>query len=116
MLMNDEVILPQGDDVRLAKVIRSNVYFNGKVLGDYNDIPMLNTILYNIQFPDGAINPYSTNLIVENILTQVGANGNYNKLLEGILDHSKDKQAVYNKYQWIVNNRGRQSMRQTTVG
>ena len=76
---------------------------------------MLNTILYDVQFLDGAIKPYSANLIAENILTQVDSDGYHNQLLEGILDHSKDKQAVENKDQWIVTKHGRQSIRKTTV-
>ena len=61
--MNAEVKLIQGEDVHLAKVIRSNFDSNGQVLGDYNKIPMLNTILYYVQLPDGSIKPYSENLI-----------------------------------------------------
>ena len=57
ILMNTEVLLTQGVDVRLSKVIRSDIDLDGKVLGYYNDIPMLNTILYDVQFPDGAIKP-----------------------------------------------------------
>ena len=34
MLMNDEVLLPQWEDVWLAKIVRRNVDSNGKVLGD----------------------------------------------------------------------------------
>ena len=77
---------------------------------------MLNTLLYNVQFPDDAIKPYSANLIAENILTQVDTGSYHNHILEIILDHSKDKRAVENKHQWIVTKRGRRSMRQTTVG
>ena len=69
--MNAEVILPQGEDVRMAKVIRRNVDSNGQVFGDCNGIQMRNTILYDVQFPDGAIKPYSADIIAENILTQV---------------------------------------------
>ena len=58
MLMNAEVLLPQGEDVRLAKVIIRDVDSDGKVLGDYNDIRILNTILYDVQLPDGANKPY----------------------------------------------------------
>ena len=115
-MINAEVILTQGEDVRLAKVIRRNVDSNGQVLGYYKEIPMLNTILYDVQFPYGAIQTYSANLVAENILTQVDADGYHNKLLEGLLDHYKDKRAVEKKDQWIVTKRGRQSMRQTTVG
>ena len=77
---------------------------------------MLNTILYDVQFPYCAIKPYSENLISEHILTQMDADGCHNQILEGILDHSKDKRAVEKKDKWIVTKRGRQSMRQTTVG
>ena len=39
ILMNAEVLLSQGEDMRLAKVIRRNVESDGKVIGDHNDIP-----------------------------------------------------------------------------
>ena len=95
--MNAEVLLPEGEDMRLAKVIRSNVDSDGKFIGDYNNIPTLNTILYDVQFPDGAIKPYSANLIAENILIQVDADGYHRQSLEGILDHSSDNRAVEKK-------------------
>ena len=58
ILMNDEVILPQGENMRLAKVIRRNVDSDGKFIGDYNYIPTLNTTLFYVHFPDGVIKPY----------------------------------------------------------
>ena len=70
MLMNSEVLLPQKDDKRLAKVIKRSVDSDGKVIGNYNELPVLNTMLYDVQFPDGSIKPYSANLIAENILIQ----------------------------------------------
>ena len=73
ILINAEVLLPQGEDMRLTTVIRSNVNTDGKVIGYYNKIPTLKAILYDTQFPDGAIKPYSSNLIAENILMQVDA-------------------------------------------
>ena len=45
ILMNSEVLLPQGEYMQLARVIRNNVDSDGKFIGDYNDIPTLNTIL-----------------------------------------------------------------------
>ena len=114
--MNSEVILPQGEDMRLAKVIRRNVDLDGKVIGGYNDIPTLNTILYDVQFQDGAIKLYSANLIAENILMQVDADGYHRQSMEGILYHSSDNIAVDKKNKWIVSKCGRRSMRQTTFG
>ena len=89
--MNAEVLLPQGEELRLSKVIQRSVDSDGKVGGNYNDIPVLNNFLYDVQFPDGAIKTYLTNLIAENILMQVDADGYHHQLLDGIQDHSKDK-------------------------
>ena len=116
LLMNAEVILPQGEEKRLAKVIKSSVDSDGKVIGNYNELPLLNTVLYDVQFPDGSIKPYSANLIAENILMQVDGDGLHHQLLEGILDHSKDKRAIEKKDKYFVSKHGRQSMHKTTVG
>ena len=92
--MNSEVLLPQGEEKRLVKVIKNSVDSYGKVLGNYDELPVLNTMLYDVQFPDGSINPYSTNIIAENILIQEDGERLHHQLLEGILDHSKDKRAT----------------------
>ena len=73
-------------------------------------------MLYDVQFPDGTIKPYSANIVAENILNQVDKDGYHRQLLKGILEYSKDGIAVDKKDQWIVSNRGRRHMRQTTVG
>ena len=73
-------------------------------------------MLYDVQFPDGSINPYSENLIAENILMQADSDRLHHQLLEGILDHSKDKQEIEKKEKYFVTKCGRRSMRQTTVG
>ena len=109
------MILPQGEDMRLEKFIIKNIDSDGKVIGYYNDIPTLNTIIYDVQFPDGAIKTYSANLISENILMQVDADGYHRQSLEGIIDHSSDNRSVEKKNKWIVSKRGRRSMRQNTV-
>ena len=114
--MNAEVLPPQGEDVRLAKVTRRNVEYNGKVIGDYNKTLTVNTILYDFQFPDGAIKTYSANITAEKIFTQVDSDVYHNQLLERVFDHSKDKQEVEKKDQWIVTKCGRRSMSQTTIG
>ena len=73
--MNAEVLLPQGEEKRLAKVIKRSVDSDGNVIGNYNELPVLNTMLYDVQFPDGSIKPYSANLIAENILMQTDSDG-----------------------------------------
>ena len=41
----------------LARVILRSVDSDGKVIGKNNDIPILNTILYDMELPDGAVKP-----------------------------------------------------------
>ena len=47
---------------------------------------------------------------------QADGDGIHHQLLEGILDHSKDKQAIEKKNKYFVSKRGRRSMHRTTVG
>ena len=54
LLLNAEVLLSKGEELRLAKVIQKHKDSNVKSTGDYNKIPMLNTVVYDVQFPDGA--------------------------------------------------------------
>ena len=80
--------------MRLAKVIKRSLDSDGKVIGNYNDIPVLNTILHDVQFLDGGVKRHSANLITETILTRVDQDGYHSQMLEGILDHAKDGRAV----------------------
>ena len=79
--MNAEVLLPQGEEKRLAKVINRSVNSDGKLIGNYNELPVLNTMLYDMQFLDGSIKPCSANLIAENILMQADSDGLHHQLL-----------------------------------
>ena len=43
----------------------------GEVVSSYNENPFLNTLVYDVQFPDGEIKEYVANVIAENIYSQV---------------------------------------------
>ena len=47
---------------------------------------------------------------------QADGDGLHQQLLEGILDHSKDKRAIEKKYKYFISKRGRRSMCKATVG
>ena len=61
------MLLPRGEMNALAKVVRQSVDKNGKVIGNFHETPMLNTLVYEYEFPDGTIKEYAANIIVENI-------------------------------------------------
>ena len=64
---------------------------DGKVHGTYDENPYVNTVLYDVEFPDGQVKEYSANLIAENTLSQVDEDGYNTSLMEAIVDFKKDE-------------------------
>ena len=54
----------------------------GKVKGTYNNNPILDTMVYDIMFTDGAVCQYAENIIAENMYSQVDSNGHHTLLLK----------------------------------
>ena len=116
-IINAEVMLQLGDDHQRAKVIRRAIGPDGVVVGTYDDNPMLNSIVYDVEFPDGTIREYSANLIAENMLTQVDSDGYSLTLMEGIVDYRRDETTAVSKDDgYVVTKRGQKQPRKTTMG
>ena len=64
---------------------------------------------------DGTIGTYAANVIAESMFAQCDAEGNQHVLLEEIVDHKADDQAVKFADRFVVVN-GRQHIRKTTKG
>ena len=77
LLINAEVLLPQGDSQLLAKVIRRSIDSNGIATGSFDENPMLNSLVYDVEFPDGVAKQYAANVIAENVLSQIDSSGHY---------------------------------------
>ena len=61
-LINSEVLIYRNDDVQeleRVKVIRHLTDENGNVISDYYDKVNLNTIMHEVEFPDGTQSPYA---------------------------------------------------------
>ena len=59
---------------------------DGKTGGKYDDNPFLNSMIYEVEFPDGQVKEYAANVIAENMLTQVDAEGYLTMMLKNIID------------------------------
>ena len=70
----------------MAKV-RKKVRSDTQNEGNYN--PMHNASMYEVEFSDGSTEEVSANVIAENILSQVDAEGNHSQILKEISDHKK---------------------------
>ena len=71
----------------MANILRKSVNENGQVIGVHNENPLLNTLVYDVEFPDDDMKKYAANLIAKNVLSQVDINVYYTNTMELILDH-----------------------------
>ena len=89
-IINAEVMIQNGDEMAMGKGDRRSLDADGRMTGTYHDNPFLNTITYDIEFPDGQVKEYGANIIAENMLTQVDSDGYSLSLMDSIIDHQRD--------------------------
>ena len=93
------------------EVVRRVIGPCGVIAGEYEKNPILNSIMYEVEFPDGRVNKYSYNVIAENILSQVESKGYTSLLMEEIVDLRKDKTTDLNKIDaYVVTRRGQKKI------
>ena len=106
-LIHNDLQLQLGENVQTAKVIQRYLGPDGVIVGTYDDNPALNSIVYDVEFPDGTIREYSANVIAENMLTQIDEDGFALSLMEGIVDHKRDPATALSKDdKYVVTRRG----------
>jgi hypothetical protein len=69
------VRVPIGDEIRSGKVLRRKRELDGTVRGRANDNLVLDTRTYEIEFPDGRSDEYTTNVIAENMYAKCDIEG-----------------------------------------
>ncbi len=116
VLINSEVLLSKNYSTALAQVIRQAVDSNGKVIGEWDSNPILNTLVYECEFNDGTIKEYLADVIASNIYEEGDADGFSSLLLYKIVDHKLSGEAIKMADKYITTWTGRRRMRQTTVG
>jgi len=65
--------------------------------------PILDTRVYEVEFPDGTMNDYAANILAEALYAQVHVDGNRYLLLKEINDHKKDQSAL-SREEWTSGN------------
>ena len=115
-LINAEVLLPHEDSQAIARVVRRAVNDEGRMIGTFNENPLLNTLLYECKFNDGTMKEYDANTIAMNIFMESDANGFSSSLLYHIVDHECSGEAIRMADKYITTTTGTRRMRQTTVG
>ena len=116
-MINAEVLLQLDDKMVMGKVKGRSVGDHGQVMGSYDDNPILNSIIYDVEFPDGQVKEYAANILAENMYAQVDSNGFSQLLMKGIIDVRKDPAtAVPMDDKYLVTRTGQRRLRKTTQG
>ena len=116
-IINAEVMIQNGDEMAMGKVARQYLDADGRTTGTYHDNPFLNTITYDVEFPDGQVKEYGTNIIAENMLTKVDSDGYSLSLMDSIIDHKRDpSQAIPMEDKHIATKSRQERLRKTTKG
>jgi len=102
-------------EMRTARVRERTRDDDGRMIGEANDNPILDTRSYLVEFPDGDVTEYTANIIAESMIAQCDSNGNDVKLLDEIVDHKSDGNAVKDADRYF-HNRGRKYHKKTTAG
>lgn len=114
-LISAEVILPKGDILAPATVTRRKRDVDGNPVGTAHPNPILDTRVYEVEFPDGHTEEYAANIIAQNVYSQVDAEGRRYLLLDEIINHNKDHTAIHADDKWIQKGANKQ-LKRTTQG
>jgi hypothetical protein len=111
--LNAEVLLPKGDRMMTGKVKRRKLDDLGIPAGHRHNNPILDTRTYFVEFPDGAEMEYTANTIAENMYAQCDVEGNQWLLMEAIIDHRSNDEALTEQNCFVTINNRKQRIKTT---
>jgi hypothetical protein len=89
-----KVDLPHLGEMKEGTVRRRKRTADGNLVGTANSNPIRDTRVYEVDFGDGTYQDYSTNVLVENLYSHIDDEGRSHSLLDAIVDHQSDDDAV----------------------
>ena len=116
LMINAEVFVQKEGGMESGTVRQRALGPDGRVVGEYNQNPVLNSLIYEVEFSDGQVREYAANVIAESMLTQVDADGFSTSIMDGIIDFRKDANAVSKNDRWVLTKSGQRRARKTTCG
>ncbi len=111
-----EVRLPQQGELRVGRVKKRARSETGDVMGTKNDNPILDTRVYEVEFPDGEVSELAANVIAENLYAQCDAEGNTVLLLDAIVDHKVNEKVAISRENGFTVLNGRRHQKKSTAG
>ena len=116
MMIHVEVLLNHGYNVQSSKVQWRTKDNDKNIFGTFDSNQNLNTFIYNVELPDGAVKQCYANVIAENMYSQVDYGGHTDRILDFIFDYSKDDTSVPISEKYVTTRSGTRRLHHTTEG
>ena len=115
--LSAKVRIPQGGyTFANGKVVRRARDSNGELIGKSHSNPLLDTSVYEVELEDGSVERYNANIIAEHIYAQVDDDGYTMMLVDEIIDHRSNEQALTKADGFVRGPNGSLKPKQTTKG
>ena len=75
---------------------------NGMLVGRRDKNPLLNTRVYQVEFPDGSYREYPVNLIAESLYSSVDQDGQTVSLMQSTIDYQFYDDAIPKEQSWTI--------------
>ena len=85
-------------------------------IGEYNNNPLLDTRVYEVMFGDGSKQKFAANVIAENLWSEVDDDGYHHQILDCIISHLSDGNAVTKEDEFYMSKSNKKTRRKTTKG
>ena len=114
--LNSELLLPDGDNMIRARVVKRAKGEDGNPIGLQHNNPLFDTREYTVEFPDGSTAEYTANIIAENLFSQADSEGRQYMILREISDHKVDGRAISTADGFTTSKNGNKVPKKTTIG
>ena len=108
-----EVLLPQGGENKKAIVKKCRRDPDGLPMGVRNNNPLIDSREYEVEFPVGATDTFTANLIAKNMMPQVDAEGHSYSILSAIVGNRSYGKALSKDDAYISTKTEEPKLRQT---
>ena len=92
-MMHGEVTLKHDNLIQRAKVKGRTLSPDGRIIGTFDENPLLNALACDFEFEDRDVREFMANAISENMLSITDADGHVTMELQVIINHRKDETA-----------------------
>ena len=108
--------LPLNGEMKHGTVVSRKRTHDGSLVGTKHNNPVLDSRIYTVDFGEGTYADYSTNLLMENLYSQVDEDGAQYQIFNGIIDHQKTDEALSPSQGHYINKHGVKKRVITTKG